>query len=306
MKITLLKTMIQTTYTMKIQFNIFLFASLLSLTAIGQTSEENKAKAQAATMTKTKQLKDGWSKSGSFNFNINEAGRNNAWGLIKGGEEQTVGIRALVDYDFDLKKGKNNWLNNIRARYGVAKFSSAGNGFSKTDDYVSYTSIYGRELKPKWSFTMLFNLESQFDRFFLSPGYLKLGPGFMYKPNAHFSALISPAMTNITTKFAKEQRDTLLFDVESGKTSRYGLGAFLQVKADYDIAKGINYKGFATFYSNYLNQPGSIILDWTNLFTLTVNKYIGATVSINLRNNDFETYNLQTQHAIGVGFSYKL
>lgn len=283
-----------------------MIVALLAINTMAQTDEEKKAKAQAAALTTTKSLKDGWAKGGSFSLNLNEAGRNAAWGQIKGGEEQTVGIRALIDYDFDFKKGKDNWLNNIRARYGVAKFASAGDGFNKTDDYVSYTSIYGRELIPKWNFAMLFNLESQFDRFFLSPGYIKLGPGFMYKANTHFSALISPAMTNVTTKFATEQKNIALFSVDSAKTAKFGLGAFLQLKADYDIAKGINYKGFATFYSNYLNQPGSIIMDWTNLFTLTVNKYIGATVSINLRNNDFEIYQLQTQHTIGVGFSYKL
>ncbi len=280
--------------------------ALLCINAIAQTEEEKKAKSNANALSAKKELKDGWAKGGSLNFNLNEAGRNNAWGQVKGGEEQTVGIRALVDYDFDLKKGKISWLNNIRARYGVAKFSSAGDGFSKTDDYVSYTSIYGRELKPKWSLAVLFNLESQFDHYFLSPGYIKTGLGFMYKPNAHFSTLLSPAMMNITTKLAKEEKDFLLYSVDSGKVSRYGLGAFLQVKADYDIAKGINYKGFATFYSNYLNQPGSIIMDWTNLFTLTVNKLIGATVSINIRNNDFEVYKTQIQHAIGVGLSYKI
>lgn len=279
---------------------------LITIKVQSQTAEEKKAKAQASVLSTTKQLKDGWAKGGSFNLNLNEAGRNAAWGQIKGGEEQTIGLRAFIDYDFDYKKNKNSWLNNIRTRYGVAKFSSAGNGFNKTDDYVSYTSVYGREIKQSLNFAMLFNVESQFDKFFLSPGYIKFGPGFMYKPNAHFSALVSPAMANVTTKLATIQKDTSLFGVDAGKTSALGLGAFLQLKADYDIAKGINYKGFATFYSNYLNQPGSIIMDWTNLFTFTVNKYIGATFSINLRNNDFEVYQLQTQHAIGIGFSYKL
>ena len=49
-----------------------------------------------------------------------------------------------------------------------------------------------------------------------------------------------------------------------------------------------------------------MVLDWSNLFTLTVNKYIGATVSLNARYNDLEVGRLQTQHGIGVGLSYKL
>lgn len=271
-----------------------------------QVQNEADVKKVATQLSTTKNLKDGWTKSGSLNLNFSEAGVNNSWKGVRGGETQAIGIRAIIDYDFDKKKGKSNWLNNIRARYGLSKLSSAGDRLLKTDDYLSITSVYGRELKPKWNFAFLINIETQFDKFFLSPGYLKFGPGFMYKPNIHFSALLSPAMGNITTKLATEQKPLALFGVEANKTSIYGLGAFLQIKADYNLAKGINYKGFTTIYSNYLNKPGSIILDMTNLFTLTVNKYIGATVSINIRNNDFEASKIQVQRAIGVGFSYKL
>lgn len=280
--------------------------ALITATVVAQTEKENEAKKQASQMATTKELKDGWSKSGSLNLNFTEAGVNKAWKGVRGGETQAIGIRAIVDYDFDKKKGKNIWLNNIRARYGLAKLSSAGDAFLKTDDYLSVTSIYGRELKQNLSFSFLVNLETQFDKFFLSPGYIKLGPGVMYKPNAHFSALFSPAMINITTKLATEQRPFALFGIDANKTSNFGLGAFLQLKADYNLMKGVNYKGFATMYSNYLNKPGSVILDWTNLFTLTVNKYIGATVSINVRNNDFEASNTQIQRGLGIGFSYKL
>lgn len=276
---------------------------------IAQTTEEAKKSSDdaAKALTTKKEIKNGWTKGGTFNLQITEAGRNDAWGTVKGGEEQTIGVKALVDFDFDKKKGKISWLNNIRARYGMTKTTSAGSGFNKTDDYVNYTSTYAIDMKnPKWSFATLFSLESQFDTYFMSPGSIKLGPGFMYKPNDKFSVIFSPAMLNLTTKLATEQKALNLFGVEAGKTTSLGIGAFVQAKADYNIGKGVNYKGFATFYSNYLNNPGNIIMDWTNLITMTVNKNIGATVSINMRYNDLEVGKLQIQHGIGVGLSYKL
>ena len=276
---------------------------------IAQTTEEAKKASDdaAKALTTKKEIKNGWTKGGTFNLQITEAGRNDAWGTVKGGEEQTIGVKALVDFDFDKKKGKISWLNNIRARYGMTKTTSAGSGFNKTDDYVNYTSTYAIDMKnPKWSFATLFSLESQFDTYFMSPGSIKFGPGFMYKPNDKFSIIFSPAMLNLTTKLATEQKALNLFGVEAGKTTSLGFGAFVQAKADYKIGKGVNYKGFATFYSNYLNNPGNIIMDWTNLVTMTVNKHIGATVSVNLRYNDLEVGKLQIQHGIGVGLSYKL
>ncbi len=276
---------------------------------IAQTTEEAKKSSDdaAKALTTKKEIKNGWTKGGTFNLQITEAGRNDAWGTVKGGEEQTIGVKALVDFDFDKKKGKISWLNNIRARYGMTKTTSAGSGFNKTDDYVNYTSTYAIDMKnPKWSFATLFSLESQFDTYFMSPGSIKLGPGFMYKPNDKFSVIFSPAMLNLTTKLATEQKALNLFGVEAGKTTSLGIGAFVQAKADYNIGKGVNYKGFATFYSNYLNNPGNIIMDWTNLITMVVNKNIGATVSVNMRYNDLEVGKLQIQHGIGVGLSYKL
>ena len=283
-----------------------IFSSAYSFSQNTTDATKAKTNEHIAALTKTKELKDGWAKSGSFNFNLTEAGRNNAWGIVKGGEEQAIGIKALIDYDFDHKKGKINWLNNIRFRYGMSKLSSAGDGFVKTDDNINVTSIIAKEMTKKLSLSVLFSLNSQFDKYFLSPGEIRLGPGILYKPNEHFSAMFSPAMMNLTTKFATEQKNISLFGVDSAKTSKLGVGSFLQLKADYTIAKGITYKGFATFYSDYLNKPDVVIVDWTNLFSLTVNKYVGATVSVNLRYNDWEIGKLQIQHGVGVGFSYKL
>ena len=286
-----------------------IIALILATKIPAQTSTDetkNQTNANVAALTTNKELPDGWSLNGTFNFNLSEAGRNAAWGVVKGGEEQTIGVKALIDYDFDFKNGKKSFLNNFRGRYGLSKTTSAGEGFNKTDDYFNYTHIYATELKKNWNFSALFSVETQFDYYFLSPGSIKLGPGILYKPDAKFSAMFSPAMINLTTKLATEQRDENLFGVDSGKTTKLGLGSFLQLKASYTLGKGITYKGFATLYSNYLNKPQNIIVDWTNLFTLTVNKYIGATVSINIRYNDWEVSQLQMQHGLGVGFSYKL
>ena len=286
-----------------------LLATSTAVSVFAQTTTDDansKVAAGNAALTKTKTLNEGWTKAGTINVNLTQSGLNNAWKAVKGGEKQAIGFRAMIDYDFDRKKGKTNWLNNIRARYGMIKLESNGDDFTKNDDYFNFTSIYASSISKTISYAGLFSVESQFDKYFMSPGSIKLGPGLLYKPNDKFSMMFSPAMMNITTKLATEQKDTLLFGVNAGKTVNVGLGAFVQFKANYDVAKGINYKGFATFYSNYLNKPDAIIMDWTNLFTFTVNNYIGATVSVNMRYNDWEYGKLQLQQGLGLGFSYKL
>ncbi len=282
-------------------------ANLTIAQSVSTEEVKRNAAASAAALTTTKVLEDGWTLSGTFNFNLSEGGLNTGWREAKGGgEEQVIGVRAAIDYDFDYKKGKVNWLNNFRTRYGITKFTSSGQGFQKTDDFISYTTIYASEIKKNISASVLFAAQTQYDYYFFSPGEIKVGPGFLYKPNTKFSIMFSPAMVNITTKLATEQKDEEFFGVEAGKTIKVGVGSFAQIKANYELVKGINYKGFATFFSDYLNKPGVVIVDWTNNFSMTVNKYIGANVAINLRYNDWEVAKLQIQHSIGVGFSYVL
>ncbi|UEG50410.1 DUF3078 domain-containing protein [Ferruginibacter lapsinanis] len=293
---------------MKKTTRLFIICTLLMNAARSQGTTDNAIKFTGevtANLTKNKtELKDGWTKGGTINVAVNESGRNDYW--IKGGEQFAIGIKGILDYNFDRKKGKASWLNSFRARYGVTRATSTGKKFLKNDDYLNFSSTFGSEFKKSWSYAGFLSLESQFEQYFLTPGYIKLGPGILYKPNESFNLLISPAMVNLTTKLAPSLKPVNAFGVDSGKTLALGLGAFVQAKCNKDIDKGINYKSVATVYSNYLDHPGNMVLDWSNLFTLTVNKLIGATVSINARYNDFEVGRLQLQHSIGVGLSYKL
>lgn len=295
----------KTTFNMKIQL-LSMLCLVITITTFGQSTDETTgAVANAAkSLTAKKEIKDGWNKGGTFNLSINEAGRNDAW--IKGGEKQSIGVRGLLDYNFDLKKGKFSWLNSVRARYGILRATSTDDQFVKNDDFLNYNTTFGREISKNWSFAGFFSLETQFEGYFMNPGSIKLGPGFLYRPNQHFNMLVSPAMADLTTKLAPSFKNVKAFGVDSGKVVRLGVGAFAQISMNYDLAKGVNYKSVTTLYSNYTNKPGNIIYDMTNLFTLTVNKYLGATVSLNSRYNDNEIGKFQLQHAIGVGFSYKL
>ena len=284
-----------------------LFA-VTSINAQTTTADAKKAADAAASSLTTgkKDMKEGWTKGGTLNLSANQAGINNEWYKANGGEQSFTGIKGIVDYGFDRLKGKTTWLNSIRGRYGVAKTTSTGANFLKNDDYLNFNSIYGKKFSKNWSYAGYFGLESQFENAFLTPGFIKFGPGLLYKPNAHFSVLMSPLMAQVTTKLKTSLKNVDIYGVKAGKSVSFGVGAFVQANANYDLGKGVNYKSTTTLFSNYLDNPGNIVFDMNNLFTFTVNKYIGATLLVNARYNDIEVAGMQVQHAIGVGLSYKL
>ncbi|MDB5275104.1 MAG: hypothetical protein JWR61_59 [Ferruginibacter sp.] len=301
---------------------IYLCSLLLISVIISQAQSETNVKTSTnvdgaiSTVAKNKAdttLKDGWVKAGTINISLTELGQNNYWTAVKGGGNTSFfGVKGIISYDFNRKKGKTNWLNSLNGRYAgtsssvyvPATNSSKSVPFTKSDDYLNFSSIYGKEFSKEWSYAAFFSLESQFERF-MTPGYIKLGPGFLYKPSNHFNLLISPAMSNLTTKLTASSKPLSLYGVDAGKKVAFGLGAYARASFSYDLSKGILYTGFADVYSNYLKNPGNLIVNWNNLFAFTVNKYIAATVSFNLRYNDLEVARMQTQHGIGIGFNYK-
>jgi hypothetical protein len=295
--------------------------SLLSFTEVqaqSTTNEGTSANVSGAITSVAKNkgdttVKEGWMKAGTINISLTELGQNNNWTRVKGGGNTSFfGIKGIISYDFNRKKGKTNWLNSFNARYAgasssvyvAATNSSVSAPFIKSDDYLLFSSIYGKEFSKKWSYAAFFSLESQFERF-MTPGYIKLGPAFLYKPNDHFNLLLSPAMANLTTKLTASSKQISLFGVDAGKKVAFGVGAYARASVSYNLTKGILYTSNADVYSNYLKNPGNLIVNWNNLFAFTVNKYIAATISFNLRYNDLEVARMQTQHGIGIGFNYK-
>ena len=284
-----------------------------SSTNAGVSSNADGAIKSTAKNKADTSVKEGWTREGTINISLTELGQNNSWTAVKGGGNTSFfGVKGIISYNFNKKTGTTNWLNSFNGRYAGSSSSiydpAAPNGhtsspFTKSDDYLNFSSIYGKEFSKNWSYAAFFSLESQFERF-MTPGYIKLGPAFLYKPSDYFNFLFSPVMANVTTKLTASSKPYLLFGVDSGKIAAFGLGAYARASVTTNLSKGILYTSTADVYSNYLKNPANMILNWNNLFAFTINKYIAATLSLNFRYNDLEVARMQTQHGIGLGFNY--
>ena len=118
----------------------------------------------------------------------------------------------MFNYDFNYKKGSFTWDNRILANYGLTRVK--GDDFvRKTSDRVEFNTIAGRQIDDSyWYYSFFLNFRTQIDkgyRFsvdpetrenvrteytnFLSPGYLQLGPGIMWKKSDNFFFNIAPS-----------------------------------------------------------------------------------------------------------------
>jgi hypothetical protein len=94
------------------------FLSLLCVTTSqAQSSTNSKTSANVdgaiSTVEKNKAdttVKDGWIKAGTINISLTELGQNNYWTAVKGGGNTSFfGVKGIISYDFNRKKGKTNW-----------------------------------------------------------------------------------------------------------------------------------------------------------------------------------------------------
>ena len=197
-----------------------------------------------AQETTEEEPKDGWTKTGTISFLLNQSAFDN-W--IAGGESNISGTLG-INYDFNLLKGDWAWDNKLIAAFGLTKIE--GEDTQKSDDRLEWNSLLGRKASGNWYYSAFMNFTTPFaadldsdtdgPTKFLSPAYLQIGPGMLWKKNDNLKLNIAP----ITSKLVIVDKDLTLpneayFGVEEGKSTRYELGASISGYAKFNLMENV-------------------------------------------------------------------
>jgi hypothetical protein len=231
----------------------------------------------------------GWKKGGIFNINMAQTSLKN-WAA---GGQNSVAVGGIFSGYANLVKGKSQWDNTLDVGYGLLK--QGKEDFRKTDDKFDFSSKYGKEAFKNFYYSALLNFKTQMSpgynlpskktiSDFFSPAYLTIALGLDYKPNAHFSAFVAP----VTGKFTFVTNDSLsnegAFGVTPGSTTKSEFGGYVRAiysKDDFksEFLKNVSFTTKLDLFSNYLDKPQNIDVNWEVLLALKVNKFL--TVNIN-------------------------
>lgn len=265
----------------------------------------------------------GWNRSGKISFQINQVSLTN-WNA--GGQNSLSAVSGF-EYGIGRKTETSTWDNTLRLAYGVQKL---GDGkIQKIDDQIDILSQYSQDLKGNWKYSGLLNFKTQFTDGFnypddstvistaMAPGYLIASAGFEYKLGKKFRALISP----VTGKATFVLDDTLsangAFGVDTGSTLRVELGAFIKASCQLPIMENVMLKSRADLFSNYLENPQNIDVNWETSVDMKVNSFLTVSVSTHLiYDHDIQiAYDdedptktgprVQFKEVLGVGLLYK-
>ena len=94
------------------------------------------------------------------------------------------------------------------------------------------------------------------------------------------------------------------FGVEEGKSTRYELGASVGAYYKLDLMKNISMENILNLYSNYLEDPQNVDLDYTMNLVMNVNDFISANLSYQTIYDDNAFKGLQTRQVFGIGINY--
>ncbi len=258
----------------------------------------------------TTEEKQGWTKGGNFSFLANQSTFNN-W--LAGGQSNMSG-NIGANYDFNYKAGNVNWDNKLIVAYGLTKLKDVNT--QKTDDRIEFNSLYGKKAKGHWFYSAFLNFKTQMDTgldpdtqtvkvsHFFSPAYLQVGPGMLWKKSDNLKVNIAPATSKLIVVHDHFTEFGSSFGVEQGKTTRYELGASLGAYYKFDLMANVTFENILNLYSNYLEDPQNVDVDYQLNIVLKVNKYLSTNFAFQAIYDDNALRDLQTRQVIGVGVNY--
>lgn len=269
-----------------------------------------------------------WKKGGTLGLNFSQVYLSN-WAA---GGQNSLSSNGLVSLFANRAKGKSSWDNTLDLAYGMLWQGDAVG--VKTDDKIDFASKWGYQANQDWFYSVLFNFRTQFapgyeDPFaddlvrisdFLAPAFSLAALGMDYKPSDNFTAFISPSTLKMTIV-----NDTTLstnYGVAAGEMFRAEIGGYAKVQYTTELAKNVSLMTKIDLFSNYLNNPQNIDVNWETLISMKINEYMSATISTQLIYDDdiaiarsqdyFESTGIaagpitQFKEVLAVGFSYKL
>lgn len=261
-----------------------------------------------------------WTSRGNISFIFNQSTFNN-W--LAGGENSISG-NVGINYDLNYRKGEWSWDNKLIASYGMIK-TSMSEYTKKTDDRLEFNSIIGKEATRLWFYSGFVNFRSQFAKGylyspdkngvetraeytnFMSPAYLAFGPGLMWKKTNNFKFNLSP----LTSRFVIVDRKFTLpnnayFGVTEGKGVLYEFGFNIFAYYRFDLIKNVNIENIIALYSNYLEKPQNVDLDYQLNIMLKINNYLTTNIAFQTiyDNNAFRGFQIRKLFGLGINYAF--
>jgi hypothetical protein len=238
------------------------------------------------------------------------------------GGDPSVAADLQFNYSIDYKKGNSLWQNRLELAYGINRTES--NGIRKTNDKIYFSSSYGQKVYESLYVSALLKFNTQFaggydyatalpeggykqTSGFMAPAYFSGGLGLEWNPKAWLSVNASPATWKATLVNVEALRP--IYGLPDRPT-RHEFGGNVKIEMKGTIIGDLSGYTRLNLFSNFLDKPQNVDVDWTMRLDLKINKWLSANANlhmiydddINIPQPDGKAYPcLQVQEVAGIG-----
>ncbi|MBT8255822.1 MAG: DUF481 domain-containing protein, partial [Bacteroidia bacterium] len=152
-----------------------------------------------------------------------------------------------------------------------------------------------------------------------SPGYLQAGPGMLWKKSDNLKVNIAPATARVILvsgdftevmggQTAEDAFNDMggYFGVDANETTRFEFGAAVGAYAKFNVMENISLENVLNLYSNYLEDPQNVDIDYTLNLVMSINKWITANFVFQAIYDDNAVEGFQIREGLGIGVTYGL
>ena len=233
------------------------------------------------------------------------------------GGYNTLTLLASLDGNANYADGPMYWNNHLQLDYGFIR-SADKPVTQKNNDRIYFESKWGYKATDKLSYTAKYNFRSQFTNSFnypvpnvedpgrkdwldsrvlksgfLAPAYTDLGFGIDWVPSKWLTVNFAPLTGGYTIvldeSLRKQYSMPLLEDAVTYKPAKFEFGAKFTADAKFTINDVFNYKTQLVLFSNYLDKPQNLRVNWDNQIDWQIAKHFAVT---------FKTYLIYDEHIL--------
>jgi hypothetical protein len=229
-----------------------------------------------------------WKYRSETSFALNQASLTN-W--VKGGESSISIALDMTGYaDYNNKALKITSNNFARLKYGL--IASGENGVRKNLDLLETNSKLNHKAFGKFDFSAILLFKTQVSKGFnytkvkvnglerdtailvsriMNPAIITVGIGLDYKPNKNTSINFSPFSYKGTFVHDTARIDQTKYGIAADRRSKNEPGASFMITNEYKPYKTVTVINRLQLFTNYINKPQNIDVDWEMILTANLN-----------------------------------
>lgn len=215
----------------------------------------------------------------------------------KGGESSfSTIIDVSGEATYNNKDAKTQWINVGRLKYGT--IMTTAKGWTKNTDQLEFDSKYNRNAWGKIGMSASLYMKTQLAKGFnypndsvatskfLNPGTITLGLGAEYKPWEKTSLNVAPLSYKTTFVLDTANIDQTRHGIAENQKSRKELGLQVVFNSELKPFKEFTMINRMRFFSNYLDKPQNIDVDWEMVLEQKINWFFTVRLNLHLIYDD--------------------